>query len=188
VADVQFKARFSGAKTIAADDGFVFTAPVGRYEPNAWGLYVANFPRGFRAGILIPDKVYYKNSAAADPRGPSSATSRVIRGGGWNGAGGGCRSAYRGSAPEFRINNLGFRVARVPRGPADADPDGTGRTPVPSHADVWRPRRAKLNSLPPGAGSLPANAPDCPFHSIRRAWLTARVFLGRFDESRRFPF
>jgi len=44
-----------------------------------------------------------------DPRGPD----RVVRGGGWLSGAHGCRSASRGLyAPDYRLNVLGFRLAR----------------------------------------------------------------------------
>jgi len=60
---------------------------------------------------------YYKEPPVDDPRGPSQATSRVIRGGGWGRDPRSVRSAYRyGCAPGNRLNDLGFRVARVQSG------------------------------------------------------------------------
>jgi sulfatase modifying factor 1 len=39
VADGTAKAKHPDWTTIAAQDGFVYTSPVGHYRPNAWGLY-----------------------------------------------------------------------------------------------------------------------------------------------------
>ena len=40
VADAAFKAKFPDWRyTIKASDGYVFTAPVGKFKPNAFGLY-----------------------------------------------------------------------------------------------------------------------------------------------------
>ena len=39
VSDASAKARFSDWATIKADDGYPFTAPAGRFRPNAFGLY-----------------------------------------------------------------------------------------------------------------------------------------------------
>jgi formylglycine-generating enzyme required for sulfatase activity len=44
-------------------------------------------------------------------------SDRVIRGGSWNENGQNCRAANRNRiAPSNRNNNLGFRLARIPRG------------------------------------------------------------------------
>ena len=101
--------------TIAAHDGFVYTAPVGRYRPNAWGLHdmhgnVLEWCRD-RYG-----KDFYKSSRVDDPAGPLAleARSRVFRGGCWLSIPRGCRSADRDwSSPGLRNNNLGFRLALV---------------------------------------------------------------------------
>ena len=49
-----------------------------------------------------------------DPHNTAKASSRVFRGGSWFYAPGVCRPAYRyGYTPEYRVFNLGFRVAAV---------------------------------------------------------------------------
>jgi formylglycine-generating enzyme required for sulfatase activity len=94
-------------------DGFLFTAPVGRYDPNAWGLFDMHgnvyewCSDGYKAD-------YYKDSPVDDPPGPFGARAPVIRGGGWPDRPRGARSAFRRRfPPEGRICNLGFRLARV---------------------------------------------------------------------------
>jgi formylglycine-generating enzyme required for sulfatase activity len=97
---------------IAARDGFVYTAPVAQFRPNAFGLYDmhGNVWEWCRDGF---DAGYYKRSPKEDPRGPSQAVLRVIRGAGWF-----CHphsgfSGSRGrSRPDNRASDLGFRVAR----------------------------------------------------------------------------
>lgn len=83
------------------------TTPVGKYRPNAWGLYdmhgnvwewchdwFGNYPSG----------------SVTDPAGPNSGTDRVRRGGSWIYDGKYCRSANRGRVtPGFRNLTLGFR-------------------------------------------------------------------------------
>jgi formylglycine-generating enzyme required for sulfatase activity len=55
----------------------------------------------------------YSSGSQTDPRGASSGSSRVYRGGSWRHTAAGVRSAYRGyNTPSFRDNNLGFRLLR----------------------------------------------------------------------------
>ncbi|MFN9221884.1 MAG: SUMF1/EgtB/PvdO family nonheme iron enzyme, partial [Planctomyces sp.] len=57
------------------------------------------------------DDGYYAKSAAADPAGPSSGSSRVLRGGSWSYFSPYLRSAYRSpNSPDFRSSSIGFRV------------------------------------------------------------------------------
>ena len=45
MADATAKAKFPGWKyTIKASDGYVFTAPMGQFKPNAFGLYDSRSP------------------------------------------------------------------------------------------------------------------------------------------------
>ena len=89
------------------------TIDVPSFLPNAWGLYDMH-------GNVWEwcedwyDK-NYPSGHVTDPEGPSSASSRVRRGGSWGYSAGYCRSAYRGfSTPGHRRDLLGFRFARTP--------------------------------------------------------------------------
>jgi len=90
------------------DDGFVFTAPVGSFKPNAFGLYdmIGN------AGQWCADRYgKYKEGAATDPTGADTGDRRVVRGGSWDGGPSVCRSAYRMNYfSPVGLGGYGFRV------------------------------------------------------------------------------
>jgi sulfatase modifying factor 1 len=88
---------------------------VGLKQPNAWGLYdmLGN------AWQWCSDWTGYypaNGTTAVDPTGPESGSTHVRRGGSWFSYAASCRSAARGrNVPGERFDNLGFRVALVPR-------------------------------------------------------------------------
>lgn len=116
------------------NDGYPFTSPVGKFQPNAFGL----FDMHGNAWEWCQDwygKEYYKDSPATDPTGPtleelleaakrtgeadsdrkkSSKQYHVFRGGGWDNYPGFCRSAdrYSSHSPKIRTQWAGFRVVR----------------------------------------------------------------------------
>ena len=88
------------------------THPVGQQQPNAWGLYdmLGNVWEWCQDWY---DANYYGNSPTEDPRGPSSGSNRVLRGGSWSGGAGVVRVAYRdGGSPDSRTDGIGFRCVR----------------------------------------------------------------------------
>jgi sulfatase modifying factor 1 len=103
---------YPGYSYIAANDGFIFTSPVGHYRPNAFGLYDLHGNVGEWCSDWYGSD-YYAQSSPSDPAGPPMGAEKVRRGGSWYNTPGGNRSAYRyRNVPSYRTNNLGFRVAR----------------------------------------------------------------------------
>jgi formylglycine-generating enzyme required for sulfatase activity len=87
--------------------------PVGQKRPNAWGLYDmhGNVYEWCRDGY---EADYYQTRHGVNPLGPSQAALHVSRGGSWNFNPRNARAARRfRSAPEYRSDYLGFRLARV---------------------------------------------------------------------------
>lgn len=114
VADGTAKAVLPTLKAITAKDGYVFTAPVGSFKKNGFGLFDlhGNVWEWFEDRY---DAKGYENEPVRDPTGPATGSSRAFRGGSWDRAAGRCRSAARGgNSPTFRNFILGFRVILVP--------------------------------------------------------------------------
>lgn len=100
------------AKTVfPCTDGYVYTAPVGRFQSNGFGLYdmmgnVWEWTDG------CPDSD--AGPPAFKPALASGACLRIIRGGSWYDAPWAIRSATRLAGPgDTRSRNMGFRVVRT---------------------------------------------------------------------------
>ena len=118
VADLSLKTEWSKTKfvlppnAIRASDGYVFTAPIGRFKPNAFGLYDMHGNAYEWCGDRY-SAAYYSASPADDPAGPESGSNRVLRGSSWDSGPDFARSAARNdSLPDFRSLTTGFRVVR----------------------------------------------------------------------------
>ena len=93
-------------------DGYAFTAPVGSFAPNAFGLYdmLGN------AWEWVADRYqedYYADSPVQDPKGPQTGSMRVRRGGSWHTWSLYARCSYRNINTESsRYTLLGMRLLR----------------------------------------------------------------------------
>ena len=115
-ADQTAKRQFAHLTAFNWDDGFVYTAPVGSFKPNTWGLYdmIGN-------ALEWCSDYYgeYSDGVAVDPKGPAKGDSigaRILRGGSWYNRPGDIRVGFRHShAANYQLNVIGFRLALDPR-------------------------------------------------------------------------
>ena len=113
IADVSYKEKRPVASwAMTWNDGYPFTAPVGKFKPNAFGLYdmhgnVQQWCQDFHGD--------YPQGAVVDPQcvmGASFLGFRAVRGSTFWQPLERVRSAYRdGAVPTYRFYCLGFRVA-----------------------------------------------------------------------------
>ena len=121
VADATLKAELPDQEsTIKASDGYMFTAPVGQFKPNAFGLYDMH-GNAFQWCADWFGYDYYRKAPVDNPKGPDIGdvnlvpeNARVMRGGSWYAGPDGAHSAQRsGHAADDGYCCCGFRVART---------------------------------------------------------------------------
>ncbi|SEH06773.1 Serine/threonine-protein kinase pkn1 [Candidatus Venteria ishoeyi] len=107
VADQTGKQKYSHWTIHNCRDDHVYTAPVGQFRPNAWGLYDV-LGNAWEWTCSLYDG---EQSACAPEKGNES---RVLRGGSWYNFPDRVRSAFRYLwRPTKRNDDVGFRVARI---------------------------------------------------------------------------
>ncbi len=100
------------------DDGFAFTAPVGRFAPNAWGLHDMHGNVWEWTADLHDDTTYSAPAPRVDPTGPADGHLRVRRGGSWHTWAFYARCSFRNwNTASTRYPLVGFRlVLELPDG------------------------------------------------------------------------
>lgn len=95
-------------------DNYSWTAPVGSFGPNTFGVHDMHGNVSEWCSDWYSDG-YYESSPAENPLGPKTGTARVVRGGSFYLPAVKLRSAYRDlAAPSFSVFYYGFRVLREP--------------------------------------------------------------------------
>jgi formylglycine-generating enzyme required for sulfatase activity len=112
VADHSAEQRYPGWNVFPCEDGYVYTAPVGSFAPNGFGL------RDMLGNVLVwtqdcwqPD--YTGAPADGSARVTADCREHEVRGGSWFSAPAVVRASYRdhfGSA--YRTSSVGMRVVR----------------------------------------------------------------------------
>ena len=93
-------------------DGYFYTAPVGKFQPNAFGLYDMHGNVWEWCSDRF-DIRYYRHSPGLNPQGPTTGEERVGRGGSWYVPVTSTSSVVRLHwNPKQITDDIGFRVVR----------------------------------------------------------------------------
>jgi formylglycine-generating enzyme required for sulfatase activity len=109
-ADLMLQEKFSGWNVMQCRDGYMYTAPVGSYQPNGYGLY------DMLGNVMEWTCSTYHNAADTSQKScdqQSSGIYYVARGGSWSDEPRSLRAADRyKAAPDYQDYFLGFRLVR----------------------------------------------------------------------------
>ncbi len=114
VADITAGRQWSWEEIHECDDGYAATAPVGRFQPNPFGLHdmLGNVWEWCEDVYSIDVHTKHERDNPVN-RDSSTGPDRVIRGGFWHGGPHSVRCADRGSGlPTGANDDLGFRLVR----------------------------------------------------------------------------
>jgi formylglycine-generating enzyme required for sulfatase activity len=114
-ADAAFKAEHPREATLACNDGYVYTSPVGHYRPNSFGLYdITGNVWSWTQDCWHPNYIGAPgNGSAWKSELSGDCSKRVVRGASWTFNPTDLRSSYRDSSPGAS-RFVGFRMARMP--------------------------------------------------------------------------
>jgi formylglycine-generating enzyme required for sulfatase activity len=156
------------------------THEVGKKPPNAWGLYDMHGNVYEWCWDRYGENYYTATGAGTDPRGPSTGSYRVKRGGSWNtGTNIYLRSAYRGIIlsystpngsnssnndgsyfyPSYRRNGVGLRVARSLSGTVSGGSSSNGGNTGSSASGGNSSNGGTITSSASGSSSSAAAGP-----------------------------
>jgi len=100
------------AHALRGHDGHAFSAPVGSFQPNAFGLHDM-LGNAWEWTADWHDENYYASAPATDPSGPEDGGVRVRRGGSWHTWALYARCSYRNwNSAQTRYPLVGMRLLR----------------------------------------------------------------------------